>query len=135
MTNLQNKRIFYIEDDASNREVVMRLLKRAGAVVDFDRWGLAEIAIPKIKVFQPHLILLDLMLPSNVTGYEVFDALKSVSGLKNIPVVAVSASDSRSEIPKAKANGLRGFIPKPIDKDSFAQQLANVLDGMTIWDM
>lgn len=135
MVNLQGKRIFYVEDDARNREIVRILLKQAGAVVEFDRWGFAEIAIPKIKAFQPHLILLDLMLPANVTGYEVFDALKSVSGLGNIPVVAVSASDARIEIPKAKANGLRGFIPKPIDMDSFAQQLSNILDGMTIWDV
>lgn len=135
MTSLQGKRIFYVEDDARNREIVRLLLKQVGAVVEFDRWGFAEIAIPKIQAFQPHLILLDLMLPGNVTGYEVFDALKDMPSLKNIPVVAVSASDSRTEIPKAKANGLRGFIPKPINMDVFSQHLANVLDGETIWDM
>ncbi|MCU0466482.1 MAG: hypothetical protein MUF38_18180, partial [Anaerolineae bacterium] len=76
MTDLQGKRIFYVEDDARNRGVVRILLEQAGATVEFDRWGFAELALPKIKTFRPHLILLDLMLPANVSGYDVFDALQ-----------------------------------------------------------
>lgn len=135
MTALQNKRIFYVEDDARNRGVVQILLQHAGAIVEFDRWGFAEIAIPKIKAFRPDIILLDLMLPANVTGYEVFDALQRSQGLQNIPVVAVSASDPEIEIPKAKAKGLRGFIAKPINIQRFTQQLTEVLDGQTLWDI
>lgn len=134
MTDLQGKRIFYVEDDARNRGVVRILLEQAGATVEFDRWGFAELALPKIKAFRPHLILLDLMLPANVSGYDVFDALQRTHGLQNLPVVAVSASDPETEIPKAKAKGLKGFIAKPIDIDHFSQQLADIIDGKTIWE-
>jgi CheY-like chemotaxis protein len=134
MTDLKNKRIFYVEDDARNRGVVRILLESAGAIVEFDRWGFAEIAIPKIKDFRPNLILLDLMLPAHASGYDVFDALQRTIGLQNVPVVAVSASDPGTEIPRAQAKGLSGFIPKPIDIDSFIPQLISVLDGNKVWE-
>ncbi|MCU0475124.1 MAG: response regulator [Anaerolineae bacterium] len=133
MANLQNKRIFYVEDDARNRAVIRILLEAAGAQIEFDRWGFAETAIPKIKAFQPDLILLDLMLPAQVSGYEVYEALQRTSSLQKVPVVAVSASDPSVEIPKAKAKGLNGFIPKPIDIDHFTNALCDILDGKQIW--
>ncbi len=131
---LQGKRIFYVEDDARNRSVVQIILQHAGATVEFERWGFSETAVPKINAFRPDLILLDLMFPANVSGYDVFDALRRVPSLQKIPVVAVSASDPEIEIPKAKAKGLNGFIGKPISIENFATYLATVLDGHTVWE-
>lgn len=131
---LKGKRILYVEDDARNRSVVEIILKHAGAAVEFERWGFAETAIPKIHSFRPHLILLDLMFPGNVSGYDIFDALREVSSLSHIPVVAVSASDPEVEIPKAQAKGLNGFIGKPINIEHFAGYLARVLSGETVWE-
>jgi CheY-like chemotaxis protein len=132
-TTLANKRVFYVEDDARNRSVVQILLQHAGAIVEFDRWGFAETAIPKIKGFRPDLILLDLMLPANVSGYEVYEAIRRISAFDGVPVVFVSASDPEIEIPKAKAHGVNGFISKPINIQTFAQHLISVLDGATVW--
>lgn len=134
-TTLQGKRIFYIEDDARNRGVVQILLQHAGAEVEFDRWGFAETVIPKIKSFNPDLILLDLMLPANVSGYEVFDALRRADHFHHVPVVIVSASDPEIEIPRAKAKGLNGFISKPINIQRFTTQLIEVLQGAEIWQI
>lgn len=132
---LQGKRIFYIEDDARNRSVVQILLQHAGAEIEFDRWGFAETVIPKIKSFNPDLILLDLMLPANVSGYEVFDALRRADHFHHVPVVIVSASDPEIEIPRAKAKGLNGFISKPINIQHFTMQLTAILQGTEIWQM
>jgi two-component system cell cycle response regulator DivK len=134
MNVLQGKRILYVEDDARNRSVVQIILQHAGATVEFERWGFAETAIPKINDFRPHLILLDLMFPANVSGYDIFDALRDVQTLKHIPVVAVSASDPEVEIPKAKSKGLNGFIGKPINIEMFAEYLVRVLAGETVWE-
>lgn len=131
---LKGKRILYIEDDARNRSVVQIILQHAGAVVEFERWGFPETAIPKINDFRPNLILLDLMFPANVSGYDVYDALRDVPALQHIPVVAVSASDPSVEIPKAQAKGLKGFIGKPINIEHFAEYLVRVLNGETVWE-
>lgn len=134
ITSLQDKRIFYVEDDARNRSVVQILLQHAGATVEFDRWGFAETAIPKIRSFRPDLILLDLMLPANVSGYEVYEALRRIPQFDGVPVVFVSASDPEIEIPKAKAHGVNGFIAKPINIQRFTQQLLEVMNGAAIWE-
>jgi CheY-like chemotaxis protein len=68
---LDNKRIFYVEDDVKNRIIVQTMLEHAGAVVGFARWG-GDNVIAKLCNFQPDIILLDLSMPFGVSGYDVF---------------------------------------------------------------
>ncbi len=99
---LRNKRIFYVEDDVKNRAIIQMILEREGAIVAFERWGRSE-TVEKIKEFMPvDLILLDLMLPRGVTGYDVYDNIREIKDLEKIPVVAVSASDPAVEIPRSR---------------------------------
>ena len=130
---LQGKRIFYIEDDNRNRAVVQMILELAGAVVSFDSRGVADQFLPKLLAFEPDLILTDLMLPGKITGHVIFDAIRQIPELQAIPVVAISASDPEVEIPKARARGFAGFISKPLDIRFFANQIATVLHGESVW--
>lgn len=131
---LAGKTIFYIEDDANNRDVVQMIITAHGGRVEFDKWGFPEIIVPKIKSSHPAMILLDLMFPNYVTGYEVFDAIRQYPAFKHIPIVAVSASDPTVEIPKTRAKGFAGFISKPIDMHTFNAKLERILDGEAVWD-
>ena len=133
MTILQGKRVFCFEDDAKNRSVVETILQAAGATIRFDTWGFIEISLPKIRTFQPDVILLDLMLMGNVSGYDVYDILRTKPNLATVPIVAVSASDPALEIPKARKKGFAGFIGKPIDIHLFSNQIAAILRGETVW--
>jgi two-component system chemotaxis sensor kinase CheA len=133
VARLQGKRIFYVEDDVKNRAIIQMLLEREGAVMGFERWGRKE-TVEKIKEFMPvDLILLDLMFPRGVTGYDVFDHIREEADLAEIPVVAVSASDPAVEIPKTRKRGFSGFISKPVSIHTFAQNLEAVLKGEKIW--
>ena len=129
---LKDKRIFIIEDDLSNRVIMQMLLEQAGARVAFERWGKESVA--KLEAFAPvDIILLDLMFPQGVTGYDIFDNIRAEEDFNAIPIVAVSASDSSEAIPKTKEKGFRGFIPKPVSYDEFPNQIAKILAGETIW--
>ncbi len=129
MMLLQGNRIFYIEDDLKNRALTMMILEQAGARVGFERWGQKD-AIARLTAFLPvDLILLDLMFPRNVTGYDVFDAICREPLLADIPIVAVSASDPEIEIPKTREKGFAGFISKPIDLRLFPKQVASFING------
>jgi CheY-like chemotaxis protein len=133
MSVLQGKRIFYIEDDVKNRSIAQVIIEQSGAKMGFERWGGAE-ALVRLKAFMPvDLILLDLMFPHNITGYDIFRAIRSDSTFDRIPVVIVSASDPAIEIPIARARGLDGFISKPIDLRWFPQQIATILTGQPVW--
>jgi CheY-like chemotaxis protein len=130
---LTGKRIFCIEDDNKNRAITQMILEREGAVIGFERWGRGEL-LAKLDAFMPvDLILLDLMLPHGVTGYDVFDAIRSNPAFEAIPIAALSASDPALEVPKTQARGFAGFISKPVSMTTFPQQVVALLSGERIW--
>lgn len=129
---LAGKRIFIVEDNALNRVVFTMTLKIHGAQVEFDRWG--DHTLMRMHVFdQVDLIILDLMLPGGVTGYDVFNEIRSVPGYANVPIIAVSAADPAVAIPRTQQLGFNGFIAKPLDDDLFPKQVAKILDGEKVW--
>jgi CheY-like chemotaxis protein len=129
---LNQKRIFVVEDNVQNKTIIQLLLEMQGAKVGIDRFG--TDTINRLLNFMPvDAILLDLMLPNNVTGYEVFKRIRAVDKLQNIPIIAVSAAEPGEAIPKAKNLGFAGFISKPIEFENFAIHIAQIIRGEAIW--
>lgn len=95
-------------------------------------WGDTTLSNMK-NMPQIDLILLDLMPPRQVSGYDVFDALRQLPEFQDVPVVAVTASDPDVEMNKARQKGLNGYISKPINRRLFPQQVKAVLDGEEVW--
>jgi CheY-like chemotaxis protein len=133
MSILINKHIFVVEDDATNLAVVSALLRQHGAKVTYDRWG-QETIEKLVRVLPVDLILLDLMFPGKVTGYEIFEQIKSNTLLASIPAVVVSASDPDVEMKKAQAAGFSGYLCKPINRRTFTTHLVTVINGQSVWD-
>ncbi len=132
MLPLDGKRIFIVEDNLANRAIEQLLLEQAGAKTAFERWGTETVK--KLKLFMPvDVILLDLMFPNAVTGYSVFTAIRAYPEFQHIPIIAVSASDPAPAMLRARQHGFSGFISKPVDFDLFATQVADVMNGKTVW--
>jgi CheY-like chemotaxis protein len=123
---LQGKRIFIVEDNVQNKTIMQLLLEMQGATIAIDRWG--RDTIQRLQAFSPvDLILMDLMLPNNVTGYELFDLIRVLPEFANVPVIAVSAADPSESTVKTREHGFAGFIAKPIEFETFAHQIAQIL--------
>jgi CheY-like chemotaxis protein len=132
MQKLLGRRIFIFEDNVGNRAVMQTLLGREGAVVAFDRWG--QDYQEKLEKFLPiDIILLDLMYPNNVSGFDIYDHICSLPAFATIPIVAVSAADAQTAMRKAQEKGFAGFISKPIDLRTFPEQMNCVLEGHPVW--
>ena len=130
---LDKKHIFVIEDNLQNRIIFQVILAhKAGARVLFEPWG--NRAVLQLKLI-PHIdvIILDLMLAGGISGYDVFDQIRAEPALAEIPILAVSAADPSSAIPKARQKGFAGFIAKPIDDVLFPEQVAAVIGGERVW--
>jgi len=129
---LTGKKVFVVEDDVSNMAIYAVTLKRSGAMVVQDHWN-----TDTLHMLAHHLpvdvILLDLMLRAGVSGYDIFDQIQADPSLKDIPVIAVSASDPEVEIPRTKARGFAGYISKPINLVRFPAQVAACLEGRSVW--
>lgn len=132
-SKLRNKRVFLVEDNLANRAIMQILLEQNGARTNFERWG--KDTVSKLRKFMPvDIILLDLMFPDGVTGYDVFDEIRSHPEFDHIPIVAVSASDPSSAIPKTKKMGFSGFITKPVDYDRFPDDIVSIMNNKPVWD-
>jgi two-component system cell cycle response regulator DivK len=130
---LTGKRIFYIEDDTKNRVIVQTILEYADGTLGCHAWGAGNL-IEQMLAFAPiDVVLLDLNLPNDLSGYDVYDTIRTYEVFAHVPIIAVSALDPAIEIPKARAKGFAGFIGKPIHLVHFPQQVASVIAGSRVW--
>jgi len=115
-----NKIILHVEDNVDNRVLVRRLLEsHSYRVVEAVN---AYEAITCLRKFRPDLILMDINIP-DVDGYTLTSKLKTVPGVRNIPIIAITANAMRGDREKTLHAGCDGYIEKPIDIDNFLNQV------------
>ncbi len=116
-------RVLIVDDNSDILWVVEIVLKRYGFEVMALPKG--EDVIPKVKIFNPQLILLDVFL-SGIDGIEVCNILKSNPNTKDIPVIMFSAHTNFSEIQKfCHADD---FIAKPFDVNELVKKINYQID-------
>lgn len=132
MNILDKKRIFMVEDNPGNRAVAKMILELSGATIASSRLGFDALKL--METFAPvDIILLDLMLPNGVSGYDLFDQIRKVPAYDNVPIVAISAADASHEVPKVRERGFAGFIAKPLEADLFPAQILKIINGTPVW--
>lgn len=109
--------VLVVEDDSSMRELMARLLKTEGYMVETCEKGGA--VIDKVRAVRPDLITLDVIMP-DVNGWSVLRTLKADPDLANIPVVVVTALNQQESAWALKANA---FLTKPIDREELLKVL------------
>ncbi len=77
------------------------------------------------------VVFLDLEMPG-LDGYKVFDLLKSIPRLEQIPIVAYSVH--ANELTIAHEYGFDGFVGKPLNDVRFPSQLSRILNGEGVWE-
>jgi len=76
---------------------------------------------------KPDLIFMDLKMPV-LNGYEATRLLKSDETLRHIPVIALSASTSKTEPELIKQYGFAAYLKKPVCRIKLFQTLSRFLD-------
>ncbi len=106
--------IILVDDQPANLKLLDDMLRRQGYHVrSFPRGRLALAAAMQNP---PDLILLDINMPE-MDGYEVCAHLKADAGLKQIPVVFLSALNETDDKVKAFQSGGVDYITKPFQFD------------------
>jgi len=106
-------RILCVDDEASNFALVDAILTPLGYEVVSASNGTE--ALEKVADRRIDLILLDVMLP-NISGYEVCKTLKSDDRYRKIPVVLITALNSKEDKIRGIDAGAEDFISKPINQ-------------------
>ena len=100
-TTLQ--KILYVEDDDLIAEIVVMTLEDLGGF-EVVHASSGKEALSIFPVFQPQLILLDVMMPG-MTGYDVCARLKASPATAAIPVIFVTALKDEVDETKGFAVG------------------------------
>lgn len=105
------QKILVIEDNADTRRFLEVMLSKEYDVISAEN---GVIGIDHARNQQPHLILLDIMLPI-LSGYDTCSLLKKDEKTKHIPIIFLSAKNTVTDITHGLGTGADDYIPKPFD--------------------
>ncbi|MPQ56609.1 EAL domain-containing protein [Duganella sp. FT27W] len=119
-------RILIIEDNATNMELMVYLLRAFGYTPLSASDG--EAGVEAARREQPDLIICDVHLPK-LDGYGVVAALKADPATRDIPALAVTALAMVGDRERLLEAGFDSYIGKPIEPDTFVKQIESFLTG------
>ncbi len=111
----QTLRVLVTDDVEDNRALLRYILLNLGFIVYEADSG--ESCLNRVEHYQPHLVLMDVCMPG-MDGLETTRRLHQLPGLKRLPVVAVSASQSPEDIKNSLAAGCIEHLGKPIETEA-----------------
>ncbi len=117
--------VLVVEDDPDNLRTLQALLdERFEVITAPDGQAGLELA----RQYQPDLILTDIAMPV-MDGIEALEALRADVALRDIPVIAVTASAMSGNRDEILARGFDHYISKPIAHEACGQPCKNIQPG------
>jgi PAS domain S-box-containing protein len=123
-TKLKDIKILVAEDVLLNQLLIKIVLGNFNFDVEIADNG--KIAIDKIKTNQYDLILMDLHMPE-MNGFETTNYIRKEMK-SQIPIIALTADVTQSDIDKCMVIGMNDYISKPIDEGLLYEKIVNVLN-------
>jgi predicted ATPase/signal transduction histidine kinase/CheY-like chemotaxis protein len=127
----KRRTILVVDDKQENRLMMLSMLEPLGFQIELAKDGQEEI--DKAKEIQPDLILTDLVMPVK-SGFEAVQAIRNIPVLKDIPIIAVSASVFDMDQTKSQVMGCNAFLAKPIDEGQLLSFLSKYMNLTWIYD-
>ena len=121
---MKNPKILLVDDDADILEFVSYNLNKEGFEVETASNGLE--GIKKAKIFKPHLILMDVMMPQ-MDGVEACMELRKLDAFKDTLIVFLSARGEDFSQLAAYDAGANDYIVKPIKPKILVSKLKALL--------
>ena len=133
LTNIEFEanRLLLVEDVELNRKLVKGFLRNSGLEIIEATNGAAALKLA--RKFRPAAILMDLQMPL-MDGYEATGKIKHDDQLRNIPVIALTASAFAKDEKRALDSGCDAFLRKPVIKSDLLGTLARFLPTKTKTD-
>jgi signal transduction histidine kinase len=128
----QKPKILIVDDEGVNIKILEKICEDLGydtmsAVNGKDAVKIAFDA-------QPDLILMDIMMPV-MDGFEATDRLKKNSLTRHIPIIIVTALQSREDMLRGISMGADDFLTKPIDSEEVSLRIRNSLNVKRYHDL
>lgn len=115
------KKILVVDDSPTDRYLLTDILTKKGFEVDTADDG--DVALNKIRLFEPQLILMDIVMPGK-NGFQITRQIARDPDLKHIPVMICSIKGQETDRIWALSQGACDYIVKPVDADELAAKIA-----------
>lgn len=102
------KKILIIEDDPQFQSIYAERFKTEGYEITVA--STAKEGLDFLTTTKPDLILLDVMLPGGMNGFDVLEHLKKTPDLSSIPVIMLTNLDTEEKV--AREIGVVDYIVK-----------------------
>ena len=118
------ERVLVVDDSAAIRHLVCDCLRRQGFVIESAVDG--ADGLERATAHIPDLILTDYDMP-RMTGFELVHALRRDLRTRDIPIVMLTARDTRRDQAQMRAAGLTSYLVKPFSTDKCIAIVERVL--------
>lgn len=121
---MSKKKVFVADD----REEVLSMLKDLLVANGFEVMVSKDSRqmVKQIISFQPHLILLDLLMP-DLDGFEICQILNSDPQTQCIPIIVMSGLSDMVDIKRAYKMGVVGYFTKPFDLKNMVLEIEKAI--------
>ena len=116
--------VLIVDDEQETRELLRLMLEFAGYDIYEAVDGLD--ALEKVKLVQPDVILLDVMMP-NMDGLEVCRRLRSQAATADLPIIMVSAKIQVEAIREGLDAGATRYLTKPVSRANLVETIREVV--------
>jgi two-component system sensor histidine kinase RpfC len=119
--------VLVADDNPTNREVLGKILERAGHGVTLVADG--DLALDAMEAGHFDIVLLDRNMPG-LSGLETLQAIRLMTrGRERLPVVMLSADVTLEAKKECLEAGADSFIPKPVEALRMLDELRNLTSG------
>jgi len=117
--------ILIADDHADLRKLIrMTLLGGPFTVIEAED-GVQALA--GARRHRPDLIILDVMMPGELDGYQVCAAVKADPALRHVPVILVTARAQRADLQAGQEAGADAYLIKPFSPMELLERVTATL--------
>jgi len=118
---MNNPRALIVEDDKDVAELYSRVLATLGFEAETTRTG--EAALGRLAVIAPEVVLLDLSLPSHVSGKDIVQQIRADKRLIETRVIVITGHPDLADTVRDEADAV--FF-KPVDISQLSDTIARL---------
>jgi PAS domain S-box-containing protein len=113
-------RVLLAEDNETNQFVALELLGRLGIELEIAVNGREAVEMAQAKPYAA--VLMDMQMPE-MDGLEATRRIRQAPGLRDLPIIAMTANAMRSDVDACLAAGMNDFVSKPIEQATLMRSL------------